>query len=353
MSLASSSTSSECETPLGSEFAKKRLSMSSMIRSEDQVRWEALRKLKVLLTINPENSFLGSTLADKAILLRNEDEISSSFCDAFADKRTGTLIKRASSCWRSVKWVIQQGHVDPLSVGEPVFYAYMGHLRENGAPTTATSFIESWTFLFHVAGLKTPPLGMVLSPRVRGAAKDMFASKRKLVQAVPLTVRMVLALEQAVQLAPYDHWKIMAGHLLFCLGASSRFADSLHLDSLIISKDDASGLSMSLVEADTGRYKTGNTNERRTRLLPLLSLGQFFAAVPWAELWINLRSKYNVPTSPALPAFAEVTNEWLRRPMSTGEASLYLKEMLTGFEFDKDVVQQLGCRSLNVPCFRC
>ena len=221
----------------------------------------------------------------------------------------------------------------------------MGHLRDHGAPTTATCFIESWTFLFHVAGLKTPPLGMVLSPRVRGAAKDMFASKRKLVQAVPLTVRMVLALEQVVQIAPYDHWKIIAGHLLFCLGASSRFADSLHLDSLIISKDPASGLT--LLEADTGRYKTGNTNERRTRLLPLLSLGQFFGVSPWSEPWINLRSKYKLPTSPALPAFSEVTNEWLSRPMSTGEASLYLKEMLNGSGFDREAVQQLGCHSLK------
>ena len=343
MSLASASTSSEAETPpLGSEFAKKRLRVSSMIRSEDQVRWEALRKIKVLLMINPESSFLGATLADKAILFRHEDETSSSFCDSSADKRTGTLIKRASSCWRFVQWVIQQGHPNPISVGEAVFYAYMGHLRDHGAPTTATCFIESWTFLFHVAGLKTPPLGIVLSPRVRGAAKDMFASKRKLVQAVPLTVGMVLALEQVVQIPPHDHWKIIAGRLLFCLGASSRFADSLRLDSLIISKDEASGLS--LVEADTGCYKTGNTNERS---LPLLLLGQFFGVVPWAELWINLRSKYNLPTSPALPAFSEVTNQWLSRPMSTGEASLYLKEMLTGSGFDREAVQQLGCHSLK------
>ena len=322
--------------PLGSEFAKKRLRVSSMIRSEDQVRWEALRKIKVLLMINPESSFLGATLADKAIL------------DSFADKRTGTLIKRASSCWRFVQWVIQQGHPNPLLVGEAVFYAYMGHLRDHGASTTATCFIESWTVLFHVAGLKTPPLGIVLSPRVRGAAKDMFASKRKLVQAVPLTVRMVLALEQVVQIPPHDHWKIIAGHLLFCLGASSRFADSLHLDSLIISKDEASGLS--LVEADTGRYKTGDTNERS---LPLLSLGQFFGVAPWAELWINLRSKYNLPTSPALPAFSEVTNQWLSRPMSTGEASLYLKEMLTGSGFDREAVQQMHLALVASNGFLC
>ncbi len=33
--------------------------------------------------------------------------------------------------------------------------------------------------------------------------------------------------------------------------------------------------------------------------------------------------------------------------MSTREASLYLKEMLTGSGFDKDAVQQLGCHSLK------
>lgn len=101
---------------------------------------------------------------------------------------------------------------------------------------------------------------------------------------VPLTVRMVLALEQAVQIAPYDHWKIIAGHLLFCVGASSRFADSLHLDFLIKSKDDASGLS--LVEAFTGR---------RTRLLPLLSLGQFFCSSPMGRAMDQLEVK--VPPS--------------------------------------------------------
>jgi len=346
VALAASATSSEVETPtLDSSFAKKRLRLSSMIQSEDQVRWEALRKFKVMLTINPGNSFLGSTLAEKALLLRHEAEISSSFSDAFSGKSTGTLTKRASSCWRFVTWTIQQGHVDPLAVGEPVFYAYMNHLRDHGAPTTATTFIESWTFLFHMAGLKTQPLGMVLSPRVRGAAKDMYASKRKLVQAVPLTVKMVLALEQAVQIAPYDHWKIIAGHLLFCFGASSRFSDSLHLDSLILSKDDKSGLL--LVEADTGRYKTGNTNERRTRLLPLLSLGHFFSGQPWAETWIELRSKYKLPTSPSLPAFSEVTNEWLHRPMSTGEACLYLQEIMTGSGFDFVDAQKLGCHSLK------
>ena len=345
IALSSSTSSAKCESPdslPGSEFARKRLKVSAMIWSDDQVRWEALRKFKVLLTINPANSFLGSTLADKATLLRSENEISASFCDAFADKKTGTLSKRASSCWRFIQWVIKQGFDDPLSVGEAVFYS---HLRETGAPTTANCFLQSWTFLFHVAGLKTPPLGMVLSPRVRGAAKDMFGAKRKLVQAEPLTVKMVYGLAKVALSAPYDHWKVIAGHLLFCLGASSRFADSVHLDSLILSSDSKSGLT--LVEADSAKYKTGNSNERRTRLLPLSSLGKFFATESWAEEWMRMRVKFNLPSSPSLPAWSEVSSCWLQRPMSTGEAALYLKEFLIGSGFDMQDIVKLGCHSLK------
>ena len=107
VALAASATASDTETPtLGSEFAKKRLRLSSM-----SSQMGSSLKFKVMLTINPGNSFLGSTLAEKAILLRKENEITSSFCDAFSDKGAGTLTKRASSCWRFVTRVIQQGHV--------------------------------------------------------------------------------------------------------------------------------------------------------------------------------------------------------------------------------------------------
>ena len=52
IALSSSTSSAKCESPNslpGSEFARKRLKVSAMIRSDDQVRWEALRKFKVLL----------------------------------------------------------------------------------------------------------------------------------------------------------------------------------------------------------------------------------------------------------------------------------------------------------------
>ena len=57
--------------------------------------------------------------------------------------------------------------------------------------------------------------------------------------------------------------------------------------------------------------------------------------------------KYNLPTSPSLPAFSEVTNEWLQRPMSTGEACLNLQEIMTGSGFNFEDAQKLGCHSLK------
>ena len=66
-----------------------------------------------------------------------------------------------------------------------------------------------------------------LSSRVRGASRAMFALKRPLQQAAPLTVKMIVALENVATLAPSDHWSIIAGHMLLCLGSCSRFGDSV------------------------------------------------------------------------------------------------------------------------------
>ena len=106
--------------------------------------------------------------------------------------------------------------------------------RPDGAATTANDFLQSWRFLHHAIGLKSGSIEEVVSARVKGAADGMFSTKRKLVQAAPLTTKMVLALEKIVLNGPYIHWRLIAGHLLLCLGSSSRFADSIRLDNIMI-----------------------------------------------------------------------------------------------------------------------
>ena len=173
------------------------------------------------------------------------------------------------------------GILDPLSSSESNLYQYMQHLKVHGAATTANDFLQAWRFFHHAVGLKGSSIDEVVSARVSGAADSMFSTKRKLVQAVPLTTKMVLALEKIVLSGPYVHWRLIAGHLLLCLGSSSRFADSLRLDNIVI--DEYKGIY--LIEASESQYKTAATRERKARLLPILCLGRFFAREAWAPVY--------------------------------------------------------------------
>lgn len=335
-----------CEMPQSkpwSDFAIKRIRHTNLVKTDDQVKWGALRKLKTLILVDPQASKVGRSLVSGVKLLSAESEWEASFADAFQGKSVATLAKRSGALWRFNEWLMQNNLPVILHVTESVIYRYMEHLKEHGAPSTATSFIQALTFLHHCIGMLTFSLEELLSSRVRGAARSCLELKKPLRQSAPLSVKMVVALENVVTVAPYDHWKIIAGHLLMCLGSSSRFGDSIHLASLKISNHQ----DMQLIEGESKSFKTAQTEERRRKLLPILSLGRFFAKQPWAQDWMDLRVQHGLTLDPALPAFSEMTQQWLPRRMTTGEAALYLKEFLTSSGFSALEVDLIGCHSLK------
>ena len=337
---ASSASMSTTQVP---DFAKKRLHIARLIRTDDHARWEALRKLKMLILLNPSSSELGRTLVASATLLRSDDQLGSSIIDSFSAKATGTLVKRAGALWRYAKYCATHNIADPLSSSESDLYSYMQYLKVHGAATSANDFIQSWRFLHHAVGLKCCQVDELISARVRGAADGMFSSKRKLVQAVPLTTKMVLALEKIVLMGPYPHWRLIAGHLLLCLGSSSRFADSIRLDHIIIEEFNG----VYLIDASEAQYKTATTRERKARLLPILCLGRFFAREAWAPVWMRLRAEAGFGNDPSLNAFSEITSQWMTRAMSTGEASLFLQEFLIGSGFKPADLEGVATHSLK------
>lgn len=278
-----------------------------------------------------------------AALLRDDQQLGSSVVDSFAAKATGTLVKRSGALWRFAQFCSSRGFLDPLSANEAMLYDYMQFLKINGAATTADDFLQAWRFFHHTVGLKGGSLDDVISSRVRGAADGMFASKRKLVQAAPLSTKMVLSLEKIVLNGPYPHWRLIAGHLLLCLGSSSRFSDSIRLDNIMI--DEREG--MFLIEASEAQYKTATTRERKARLLPILCLGRFFAREPWAPVWMQLRAEARFVNDPSLRAFSEITSTWMERAMSTGEASLFLQEFLLGSGFKEADLEGISSHSLK------
>ena len=82
------------------DFAKKRLQIVALLKTDDSARLEALRKFRVLVMLEPDVTEQGCILLGEASLLREDQQIARSFGDVFASKATSTLVKRASS-WES------------------------------------------------------------------------------------------------------------------------------------------------------------------------------------------------------------------------------------------------------------
>lgn len=326
-----------------SKLAAQRLRHSSLVKTDDQIRWQALRKIKTIVLFDPMASKLGRTLMNGVKMFTTESEWEASFADAFQGKSTATLAKRAGALWRYSEWAVSNNLPSILMSTESMVYKYMEYLKQHGSPTTATSFLQAWTFLHHSIGMLQGPLDDILSSRVRGAARFCMSMKRPLQQAHPLSAKMIVALENVVKFAPYDHWRIIAGHMLMCLGSCSRFGDTIHLTKLEISSHEG----LQLIEAESSSYKTAQTEERRLKLLPVLSLGRFFVKGAWAMDWLHLREKHGLKLDPSLPAFSEISKQWLERRMTTGEAALYLQEFLTASGFPADQLEHIGCHSLK------
>ncbi|CAK9104190.1 unnamed protein product [Durusdinium trenchii] len=289
-------------------LAAKRLRLTCLMKTDDQVKWEALKKFKAIVLDDPDGSKLGRCLVSAVRFLQSEQQWECSFNDAFEGKSTATLVKRSASLWRFKSWCEDNRMGAIISSSESTVYRYMQFLKEHGAPTTATSFLQAWTFLHHQIGLLGYPLEDILSSRVRGAARAMMSEKRVLQQAAPLSVKMIVALENVANFAPYPHRRIIAGHFLLCMG-SSRFGDSIHLHKLEVTFHE----SLELVEAESKSFKTGLTEERKKSLLPLLSLGRFLGGQAWASKWIEERQKAQLGLDPSLPAYSEISNTWLDR----------------------------------------
>ena len=142
---------------------------------------------------------------------------------------------------------------------------------------------------------------------------------------------------------PYPHWQVIAGHILFCVGSCARFSDTIHLQSLDLSSADG----MHLLEAASSSYKTAQ-GERKTMLLPLLSLGCFVYPTVWAPLWMQARRDQGLTLSPSLPAFSEAAAQvWLPRRMSTGELTLYLKEFLVASHIELPAEARISSHSMK------
>eukprot|EP00435_Cladocopium_sp_Y103_P007580 s5022_g2.t1 len=101
---------------------------------------------------------------------------------------------------------------------------------------------------------------------------------------------------------------------------------------------------MCLLEAETALHKTSMSKESKSRLLPYTSLGRFLGSSDWAQSFMAARSKAGLDNHKLfLPSWNEIAQTWANYPMSSGEATCWIRELL--FDANIDASQKFSSHS--------
>ena len=321
-------TKQEVPVPVGpiSKFAVKRLAAARCVVPEDEMLARCLNQIKNLILMDLQGSEVGVTLCNLAGGLDESADILQILRDCFARKATATVLKRTSALWDLAGWMIQNEQTTIWTMNEKQLYDYMCFLRaQHAAPTKASHLVESLNFFDSALRFRKVVCKTLLSSRVLGAAHSMYLEKRKLKQAPQLSLAAVKALEIICISNTSLLRTAVSGALLFCVFAAARWSDFSRLENIWT---DRSG-DLVLVEAETSKHKTSRSKEAKTRLLPFTALGRFACDEVWGECFVQALNDIKRNTGLAfLPSWNDRSGTWATSPMTTAEASLFLKEFL-------------------------
>eukprot|EP00435_Cladocopium_sp_Y103_P043140 s2541_g12.t1 len=304
------------------QFHYKRLLAVRLAQTDDQLRAKALRRLRDLILVEPTQSQLGRALLDTSGQLTGEDRISSVFADAFRSRATSTLVKRSCDYYKMAVWMDQFLNLKPMRLTEGIVYQYLSFLRESSAaPTSADATVKSIWFMHSTAGMIDFSPTMFTS-RITGVCRDMYMRKRVLKQAPSFPSDVVRSLEEYALTCDSKVDSMFTNFILFCIYSSCRIGDASKIKAVEFSQCH----DVYLVEAASTESKNTNTMERRRMLLPFTAVGWGVHPNPWSIKWkMQLDS---VDFNTIMPAYSEVSGQFLDRRLTTSEANLWLKEIL-------------------------
>ena len=177
------------------------------------------------------------------------------------------------------------------------------------------------------------------------AGMSTFSGRCK--EAPPLTVEMVSALETYVGTHFRSHKAVVAGHILFCIYSCARWSDSIRLTEI----ESFHRGRIAIVETATEHHKSALTDEAKALFLPFLCLGAgLVEGYPWSTAWLASRKIHKVGrpfTWAAITSWSDKTNKFTATPMSSTEASLWLREILEEAGFSRDITEKVSSHSLK------
>ena len=286
---------------------------------DDRVR--AIHRFKVLVLLDPLSTRAGRQMTDLAGLCSDDARALDVLNDILAPKSTGTLVKRSGALWRYAAFLSTRGSDSPFSAGEEQLYQYLRSLKTEGCTSTASSLLKALRFANALLVFTKITIAELDSPRVKGAAHAMFVTKRARSQAPPIPVEVVkMLVMHAADPLEEPHISLIAGQLLQCVFGAGRWSDFRRAGSLEV--DDSDGTVVWSVW--TADHKTAISKEAKTRLLPFIGLGHWPGLGNWIGNVATNREAEGIVTG--LPSWNEAAAQWNPWPMSSSEATAWLRE---------------------------
>eukprot|EP00435_Cladocopium_sp_Y103_P006554 s3790_g2.t1 len=235
-------------------------SQQSSLRRSACIKWLGI--LNVCLSA----SDVGRNIAD---LVGDEDNVEALeiIAAVIGVRSYHTAICRANAVTRFLRYVLEAQPDIKFPFSEELFWKYFHHLKIHGAPTSASAMLSAIRYAKFVMGFECMDK-ILASKRLRGLSDILFTSKRKLQQALVLTVQQVRALHDVLDCSEADDYdRAAAAFLLTALYGRCRASDLSCIECIDHDHGDQGD---GYIELFTAVHKTGRSAVRKTTLLPIL-----------------------------------------------------------------------------------
>ena len=289
------------------------------------------RALARWLAIVESGSFQSSVGVFVEECLQRQDREGALQCirDACGIRSPSTVLKRAQDLGAFILWCDNDGWW-PLE--EKDLINYLGYCQGKGrSKLVGKNLKHALKFFRFVIGAHFD-LDDVVGPVFSGKASRIAATKEAKVQARPLTVKEVEALEEVVTDGRNLLDRYFAGCLLYCLYSRARWSDIGNIDKIEWDVVEVHGTVFGFIESRTRVTKTSTTEEKKTLWMPFVAPVCGVRDPSWGMAWrdVLLKLNINLDSQPFGPLCRAPSSDgsFSRRTVTSVEASGLLRDFL-------------------------
>eukprot|EP00435_Cladocopium_sp_Y103_P047171 s1071_g13.t1 len=323
------------------------------LRDEVDKRRSVISDWSSLVCINLDAFSIGDAIAAGGEGVTHA-AVEASLSACFSRKATSTLSKRFYALNRFVNFCIRNG-LQFFPLREHVVFVFLQSLvdDEKAAASSGRSFLEACRFAKAMLGLRGD-LAELGTSRVDGLAVELGKRAGPIVQASPLLVSQVIALEKLVATTPDMKDRVVYGAMLILVYACGRHSDAQRAVNILLDVDrsaiDPNSIECpGFLELQVLGNKGARSDILRRTYLPLVAPVFTLGSVAWFQSWLQARESMGLEvngklTSPLLCRFG-ADGKPLPQEVTSSECGKLLRKALRIDESSGSAVRSHSLKS--------